>query len=46
MLREQQDQEHAALMEKKMKEEADIREALRIQEEIMAKKMQSAEVKR
>ena len=33
-------------MEQKMKEEADIREALHIQDEIMAKKMQNKEAEK
>ncbi len=46
LFRERRDLEHAALMEQKMKEEADIREALHIQDEIMAKKMQNKEAEK
>ena len=41
--RERRDQEHAAEVEKKMKEEEAIREALRMQDEIMAQKLYKQE---
>lgn len=45
-LREQQDQEHAAKMAQKLEEEEDVQMALRMQDEIMARKMHEAEAKR
>lgn len=44
--RERQDQEHAAKIAQKMKEEEDIQMALHMQDEAMAKKMQDMEAKR
>ena len=44
--RELSDQKHAALLERRLKEEEDIREALRVQDEIVAKKMQESDAKR
>ena len=44
--RELSDQKHAALMDQKLKEEEDIREALQMQDEIMVRKMQKSEANR
>ena len=44
--REKQDQEHAAKMAAKLKEEEDIQLALRMQDEVMAKKLHEQEEKR
>jgi len=41
--RERRDQEHASQIEKRMKEEEDIRAALRMQDEMMAKKLHKQE---
>lgn len=46
MRREEQDQEHAAKIAQKMKEEEDIQMALRMQDEAMAKKMHEVDAKR
>lgn len=44
--REQKDQEHAAKMAQRLKEEEEIQKALRLQDEITAKKMHEAEARK
>ena len=46
LCRELADQEHAAKIAEKLKEEEEIQKALRMQDEIVARKLQEAEAKR
>ncbi len=46
LCRELKDQEHVTKLAQKMKEDEEVKKALRIQDEIMAKKLHEAEEKR